>query len=283
VESEIADLRFTGRPSRGWKRLITAAVTLALAVPASAAATSGDSTAPTANWAGYVLVGQGTTFTSVTATWKQPAARCTARDVGTAVAFWVGLGGTKPGSGGLEQAGTSAHCTASGAAYGAWYQVVPSHAVELDLAVRPTDVITASVNVLDGGTALLFQLKNRTLRKTVTTQVPLTDQPDLSSEDWVVEAPTRCAGALCLPVPLQQFAPMSFSRIAALGNGSGGTLTRSDWSASSLQLVPSTVLVPRSSALAPTAVAAGALPASLTPGGTSFRVYWLPNALNTGV
>jgi hypothetical protein len=224
-----------------------------------------------------VLEGQATAFTSVTATWRQPVAQCTASNPGAAVAFWVGLGGVKPDSAGLEQVGTSSHCTATGATYGAWYEILPAQPVDLNLAVRPNDVITASVNVLDAGSSVLFQLKNRTLRKTVSTQVPLTGAPDLSSADWVVEAPTRCAGVLCLPVPLQQFAPVSFSRIAALGNGSGGTLTRPDWSASSLQLVPSTVLIPRSSEIPPVAAAAGALPASLTPGGTSFRVYWLPN------
>ncbi len=259
--------------SHCWRSLVTAAATLGVAISFPAAAGSATSPAPSANWAGYVLSGQATTFTSATATWKQPVARCNALARGSAAAFWVGLGGAKQDAPALEQVGTASRCTASGVAYSAWYQVVPGRAVDLELTVRPNDVITASVNVLDGGGAILFQLKNRTLGTVATTQVALTRPPDLSSADWIVEAPTRCAGALCLPVPLQQFAPTSFSRIAALGNGSGGTLTRPDWSESSLQLVPSTVLASNSSAIS--TAAAGAVPAGLTADGTSFRVSWL--------
>jgi hypothetical protein len=254
-------------------RLVAVAATLALAVAAPAAAAGPGLPSTSANWAGYVVVGRATTFTSVTATWTQPVARCKAPERGAAVAFWVGLGGATQDSTGLEQVGTSSHCTATGATYSGWYQVGSAPAADLKFAVRPNDVITASVNALDNGTAILVQLKNRTLGKVATTRVSLTSPPDLSSADWIVEAPTRCAGALCLPVPLQQFTPTSFSRIAALGNGSGGTLTRPDWSLSTLQLVPSTVLVTRSTAIE--AAAAGAVPFEPTPGGTSFRVYWL--------
>src|SRR4051794_33404276 len=52
------------------------------------------------NWSGYVSTGLGSTastanattqFTNATATWKQPAATCTATGVGSASAVWVGL------------------------------------------------------------------------------------------------------------------------------------------------------------------------------------------------
>src|SRR5262245_58612525 len=49
------------------------------------------------NWAGYAVTGPSSTnpvtFTSVTGTWKQPTATCTAADGASAAAIWVGLGG----------------------------------------------------------------------------------------------------------------------------------------------------------------------------------------------
>ena len=184
--------------SHCWRSLVTAAATLGLAISFSAAAGSATSPAPSANWAGYVLSGQATTFTSATATWKQPVARCNALARGSAAAFWVGLGGAKQDAPALEQVGTASRCTASGVAYSAWYQVVPGRAVDLELTVRPNDVITASVNVLDGGGAILFQLKNRTLGTVATTQVAASrDRPTFprptGSSKHRRDAPARSA------------------------------------------------------------------------------------------
>ena len=66
-----------------------------------------------ANWAGYVITGAYTSYTSVTGTWKQPQITCTASDGGASSAFWVGLGGYYTSSQSLEQIGTSADCNAS--------------------------------------------------------------------------------------------------------------------------------------------------------------------------
>jgi Peptidase A4 family len=233
------------------------------------------STKVSPNWAGYVLSAQSTTFTSITATWKQPRAFCAASTHGSGVSFWVGLGGSTPGAKALEQAGTASTCGAGGVAtYHAWFEVVPQPPVTTDVVVFPGDTITASVNVVDGGATALFQLKNRTRHSAFTARVPLTDPPDLSSADWIAEAPTKCLQAFCLPVPLQQFGSVSFSRIAALGNGIGGTLTHSGWKQSTYQLVPSTVLV---SGPARTDTAAGAVTTGLAPDGRSFDVVWVPN------
>jgi hypothetical protein len=104
--------------------------------------------------------------------------------------------------------------------------------------------------------------------------VALTRPPDLSSANWITEAPTACAQLLCFPVPLQNFGSLSFSGLAALGNGIGGTLARPDWTLTSLRLTPSTVL-----ALGPSNAdaTAGAIPGGLDMGGDSFRVFWVAN------
>jgi hypothetical protein len=238
------------------------------------------STAISPNWAGYVVTADATTFTSITATWTQPRVTCTTADQGAAVSFWVGLGGSTPGARALEQAGTASDCKASGAStYRAWYEVVPDAPIETTLQVAPGDTITASVNMLEGGSFALFQLKNRTRRTAVTVRVPLASPPDLSSAEWIAEAPTKCAGVLCLPVPLEKFGSVSFSRIAALGNGIGGTLTHPGWSPASFQLVPSTVLVSGPNRPGPLP---GAAPAGLTPDGSSFDVDWVADGTGAG-
>src|SRR2546430_635897 len=84
-----------------------------------------------ANWAGYAVAatdgvpatsadGSATTaapasFTSVTGTWRQPRATCTAGSVGFS-SVWVGLGGFSPGSEAIEQIGTEVDCTGGGRA-----------------------------------------------------------------------------------------------------------------------------------------------------------------------
>ena len=240
-------------------------------------------TQQTPNWAGYVVTANTTAFTSVTATWRQPAVACTSADPGAAVSFWVGLGGSNPGVPTLEQTGTASDCSASGSSsYHAWYEIVPGSPVSAGVKIAPGNTITASVNIVANGTAAIFQIKNRTTKSSFTTQVALTSPPDLSSADWIVEAPTECAQAVCLAVPLQWFTPISFSRIAALGNGIGGTLTHLAWIPDRLELVPSTVLA---SSPSNAGAGAGAVTTGSTPGGGSFQVLWTatPPALNTAL
>jgi Peptidase A4 family len=226
------------------------------------------------NWGGYVVTANATAFTSVTATWKQPQGACTTAN-GAAVAFWVGLGGSSGNTQAIEQAGTASSCQASGApTYDAWYELAPNQPVVTDLAVRPGDTITASVNILARGPEVLFQIKDRTRKTVSTTAVPLTTAPDLSSAEWITESPMRCTDSLCLQVPLEDFGSIAFSDIAALGNGVGGTLTRPGWNIESLRLTPSTVLVTGSPKLD---TWAGAVPSEPTSVGRSFGLYWTPS------
>ena len=237
----------------------------------------------TPNWAGYVVTADSTAFTSVTATWKQPTVACTSADPGAAVSFWVGLGGSNPGVPTLEQTGTASECSSSGSStYHAWYEIVPGSPVAAGVKISPGDTITASVNIVANGTTAIFQIKNRTTKRAFTTHVALTSPPDVSSADWIVEAPTECAQSVCLPVPLQWFKPISFSRVAALGNGIGGTLTHLAWIPDRLELVPSTVLA---SSPSNAGAGAGAVTTGLTPDGGSFEVLWTasPPGLNTAL
>jgi hypothetical protein len=219
-------------------------------------------------------------FTDVTGTWTQPAATCAAGQ-STSAAFWVGLGGYSENSQALEQTGTEVDCSASGTAtYFAWYELVPANSVVTKLKIFPGNVITASVVV--NGTNVLVQIKNRTRRTSFTKRLTMSSPaPDLTSADWIAESPDLCDSVSnnCFTTTLTNFGSVTFSHIAAIGNGLGGRLTGTNWSPTSLSLVPEShhgrffgdpATVSGSGA--------GATTANPAADGSSFTVNWLANA-----
>ena len=240
------------------------------------------------NWAGYAVLSPSaatpTSFTSVTGTWTVTSATCDAGGSTSASAFWVGLGGYSTSSQALAQIGTDADCSsAGGSTYYAWYELVPEPPVNLAIKIRPGDTITTSVNV--SGDTVLLQLKNRTLR-TVFTKRVTTSNIDLSSAEWITEAPSNCSRFACTPVPLSNFGTVTFSRIATIGNGHPGTLTDPAWFATPIQLVPHAgggfFPGPDRGFFSQSSTAGTAPPAGLTPDGRSFTLSWLANASGSG-
>jgi hypothetical protein len=239
------------------------------------------------NWAGYAAIApDGSSpiqFTSVTGTWTQSAAACT-NDANSASAVWVGLGGYDVDSQALEQIGTDADCSRAGKpTYYAWYELVPAPPVNLKFKINPGDTITTSVNVK--GNVVTLQLINRT-RNVRFTKVVAVNAPDLSSAEWIAEAPSSCSDFACRPIPLTNFGSVAFSKIAMKGNVSGtdhpGTLTDPAWSVVPIQLVPRARGgffpgqdhgVNQSDSTAGTS-----LPQGLGPDGRGFALSWLPNA-----
>jgi len=250
------------------------------------------------NWSGYVATGLGSTantaspstvFKNATATWRQPAAVCSTTNTASASAIWVGLGGYSTTSTALEQTGTSADCSASGKpTYFAWYELVPEPSITIkSITILPGDLITASVVV--NGTDVLMQIKNRTRKTAFTKRVTLAS-PDLTSAEWIAEAPSECtANGFCRQVPLANFNSVTFNRVAALAtiNGlgnQGGTITSPLWQTTPIQLVPRTKrffgdVVERPDATTGTA---GATPLAPSADGRSFTVEWVANATATG-
>jgi hypothetical protein len=228
------------------------------------------------NWSGYALQdvnAAGLQFTSVTGTWNVPVTTCTSGSRSSA-AFWVGLGGSSDTATGLEQTGTGADCTNGTARYYAWYEILPAAAIEVPLKVKPGDQITTSVNV--NGSTVLVQIKNRT-RKTSFTKALQVAAPDLSSAEWIAEAPSACtASGRCTIVPLANFGTMTFTRAAAIASTHPGTITDTTWASDAISLVPQS-----SSgffASRDTASTAGAKPGSISADGRSFPVSWLATA-----
>jgi hypothetical protein len=212
-------------------RRLALLATLAAAAPA----TAGAATTTSSNWAGYAVSKSDVKFRRVAATWVQPAASCTTSGQRRYSAYWLGLGGYHTSSTALEQIGTEADCTAKGtASYAAWYEMVPEAPVEIDLTIRPGDTLSASVTV-SGHTVKLY-LANRTRGTKFTKQLTV-DRVDVTSAEWIVEAPSACYGDHCETLPLADFGTASFANAkATTTSGHQGTISDAAWSATSIAL-----------------------------------------------
>jgi Peptidase A4 family len=255
--------------------VVTAACALG-AVPAASAATDVQQAA-SGNWSGYVVGSSSSDssrqFKTVSGSWVQPTAKCTSGQ--SYSAFWVGLGGSGQ-SDALEQTGTEADCNSDGSAtYFAWYELVPSAPVRVALAVQAGDRVSSKVTV--AGTNVTVSLSDQTTGGSFTKTLQMSD-PDVSSAEWIAEAPSSCdqSAGNCTPLPLTDFGTVNFtSASATTSDGHSGTITDSGWSAASVQLNPEA----QSSGFAGAQFAseqgsAGATPSSLSTDGSSFSVAW---------
>jgi Peptidase A4 family len=253
--------------------LPAALVVAALGAGASRAATSDIS----ANWAGYVAgssSSRSVSFSSVSGTWVQPAARCssTASTGATAAAFWVGLGGNSSYSDALEQIGTESDCAAGGTArYSAWYELVPATSVRVKLTVKPGDTIAASVSV--EGTKVTLGMKNVT-RGTSFSKTLRMAAPDVSSADWIAEAPSLCsAGDVCRQAALTNFDTVEFTQASATAGGHTGGISDPSWTTTAVRLVASAGRRGYGR-FAPQLSVAQAVPSALTAKGGGFSITW---------
>jgi hypothetical protein len=192
-----------------------------------------------ANWAGYGITslpfGATKSFTNVAGTWVQPAVTCTANTAPSYSAFWVGLGGLTETSSALEQTGTESNCGANGTAtYDAWYEIIPAPPVRVKLAVRPGDTVAAVVTV--SGKTVKFRLQNLTLHTVVNKQVKM-KSPDLSSAEWIAEAPSTCTDSNhCTTLPLANFGTVSFIGAAATASKHTGLIADTAWNQDTIEL-----------------------------------------------
>ncbi|MGO9902747.1 MAG: G1 family glutamic endopeptidase [Solirubrobacteraceae bacterium] len=232
-----------------------------LAAPAALAA---EPEAVSQNWSGYEVASNNSeNFSNVSGSWVQPTATCTSGNA-TYSAFWVGLGGGSDQSQALEQVGTQSDCDANGdASYFAWYELVPSAPVQLNLTINPGDQITSSVHV--SGTSVTISLSDQTTGRSVTKTLSMSS-PDTSTAEWIAEAPSECAdGAAgeCQPLALADFGSVKFTSASATSDGHTGTISDSDWTAQPLALAQNASGSP-----------AGAQPSSLSSDGSYFTVTY---------
>ena len=255
---------------------VSAACALGAVPVASARAADNVSQASSSNWSGYVVGddasdGSSGHFKSVTASWVQPTAKCSAASGQTFAAFWVGLGGASS-SGKLEQDGTEANCSANGtASYYAWYELVPSAPVTVDLAVHPGDSMTATTTV--DGDQTTFSIVNHTTGQSFEKTIAFAN-PDLSSAEWIAEAPSACSGSVsnCSTLPLSNFGSAKFTSASATDTaGHTGTISDGDWQTSAVSLAPD---ASSEFASATAASGGGATPSALSSDGSSFSVAY---------
>lgn len=170
------------------------------------------------NWAGYVSAGSAGTFTSVSASWTEPAVACTA--TATFASFWVGLDGD--GTATVEQTGTEADCQGGEAAYQGWFEMFPNAPVFYDNPVEPGDAMSASV-VANGGGVFTLTLTDSTQGWTQAAN-QTSDAAHLGSAEVITEAPSD--GTV---LPLSNFGTVSFTDATAddtaIGNQNPGALT----------------------------------------------------------
>ncbi len=249
------------------KRLLPL-LTVALAAIgiAAAPASAASSTSTSSNWSGYVVSQAGTTYTDVKGSWIQPAATCPARNNAYS-SFWVGLGGSSSTSTGLEQIGTSADCQSGHPATYAWYELVPAPPITIPLTISAGDAVSAEVSVT--GTTVSLLITDTTTGATFSKQLTVAG-PDLSSAEWVAEAPSQCdaRGSRCSVLPLANFATALFSASAATGNGHTGTISDAAWTSTAITLGNGRV--------------AAAVPSALSADGSSFSVAWQASGAGSG-
>jgi hypothetical protein len=262
-------LRATEMTSRT-RTVVLFAVLLAVAgaAPAHAFTTTQTST----NWAGYVASSPGVTFRHVSATWTMPAVTC---QVGTRSyeASWVGLGGYHTTSPALEQIGTESDCSRSGTPiYSAWYELVPSASATIRMKLLPGDVMSASVTV--NGKLVRLRLTDVT-RNIVFTKTMRAAAIDLTSADWIVEAPSSCNRSGCVALPLADFGTESFTQLSLTAvNGLTGTLVNNSWTANAISLSTAGARGPGLHGPASTLAPTQALVGGLTNTGDSFSVTY---------
>jgi hypothetical protein len=208
----------------------------ALAFAAATASADTLEQASSENWAGYIASSStGSSFSTVSGSWTQPAVTSSSSSTSGYSAFWVGLGGSTGESGSLEQVGTSADWVDGHADYYAWYELLPAAQVKLDLTINAGDRITASVNV--NGNTVTLRLADETSGQSATKTESMSN-PDTSSAEWIAEAPAaQTQSGDYQTLPLANFGTATFTNASATANGHTGSISDSAWSAQQVNLV----------------------------------------------
>jgi hypothetical protein len=154
------------------------------------------------NWSGYAA--SGSTYTSVSASWVQPAGNCAGSSASYS-SFWVGLDGYSSSS--VEQDGTETDCVDGQPQYYGWYETYPSPSESFGQTVEAGDTITASV-VYQGSNVFQLNLADKTQGWTATTTQTVSGAAR-SSAEVIIEAPS--SGSTGDVLPLADFGTVHLS------------------------------------------------------------------------
>jgi hypothetical protein len=165
------------------------------------------------NWSGYAAHGAADSFSSVSATWVQPAGQCTS--LRTASAFWVGLDGYTSTT--VEQTGSDVDCSSGSPVYYGWYEMYPAFPVNFVNVVSPGDHFSASVTSSGDSFTLTIADTTQGWQHSVTKTLPSATK---SSAEVIAEAPSNGNGRI---LPLTNFGTMKFKNADANGSPIGNS------------------------------------------------------------
>ena len=251
-------------------RLPTALIAITAVALVAAPAALAD-TSISSNWSGYAAHRSGVRFRQVKAAWRQPTASCAAGTQSYS-ATWVGLGGYNQNSTALEQIGTEVDCSQSGHVISsAWYELVPAPSETISLRVMPGDYMAASVTVT--GHRVAVSLEDATRHRSFTKSFDAA-LIDVTSAEWIVEAPSDCVSAnSCTTLPLADFGTTSFALASArTTTGHSGSITSRYWGRTAITLSPGGRRFTAYQGTGP--VAGAAMPSGLVLGGSAFSVTY---------
>jgi hypothetical protein len=232
------------------------------ALPSSAAGLGALDTVNTTNWSGYaaqtnLTLPASNAVTAVSGSWTVPAVSGS----GAYSSVWVGIDGYTSST--VEQIGTEQDVSNHGkASYYAWWEMYPNYSYRITgFPISPGDSISASVTYAGGPFTL--QLADNTTRQSFTTSqsLPSGYTAQLSSADWIVEAPSSIFGVL----PLANFGQANLSVASATINGVTGPIDGSSWQNTSIDMVSGATTIAHTSALTDSAT---------TPATSSFNVAY---------
>jgi hypothetical protein len=165
------------------------------------------------NWSGYAATGGTGAFTSVSASWVEPTAKCTSGD--QYAAFWVGLDGYTSSS--VEQTGSESDCDGNTPSYYAWWEMYPGGSHTFSNTVKPGDNFSASVTS-DGGGKFTLVITDSTQGWSKTENKTLSSAKR-SSAEVIIEAPC-CTGSGGI-LPLADFGTVNFTNSEVNGSPLG--------------------------------------------------------------
>jgi len=218
------------------------------------------------NWSGYAAVAGSLAspavgaVTAVSGSWTVPAVTGSGTRYSS---VWVGIDGYADGT--VEQLGTEqdvvsvrrGHIRVTSQRYYTWFEMYPAGGYEVGgFPTNPGDKFGAGVAYAGGDT---FTLAITNFTQNVYYIVPppynTTSGAQLSSAEWIAEAPSSFSGVL----PLADFGTVTFTACSADINGTTGPI--SDFTYDPLTMETSTGTKK-------------AVPSALSPDGSSFSVTW---------
>lgn len=264
------DVGMRRRAGAGAPRHLAVAVALAVAAVSGASAHAAQPSPINNRWSGYVVTARQVSFTRVAGSWTVPLVTCTKGAVRALSTVWVGIGGYTTDSKVLDQVGTDANCDSGGhARYHAWFELLPDIAHPIDKRIGAGDTMSGSMVIAKTN---LIELTLRDLTRNWTFAATIqVGAPDVTSAEWVVEAPYSCQRFLCHQAPLANFGSVVIRDISATGNGHRGTLATRSWKRTALVAAPCAQDSVSKDAATGTAAA---ISGPVSTDGTEFPVTW---------